>query len=218
MKVLELFCGTKSISKAFKKRGHEIFTIDFDKQFNPDLCIDLLDFDVSMLPGSFRNPDIIWASPPCQTFSVASIYIYWKNRKPKNYKTYIGLAIVSKTFEIMDELKPKFWFIENPRAMLRKQHFTKEYNRKTLTYCQYGDKVQKPTDIWTNCNFWIPKKKCNAGDKCHETAKRGSDRGTQSQNKSSIKRAIIPIQLCNEIVDVCENKIKVRQETLTHTP
>lgn len=31
MKVLELFCGTKSISNAFKARGHEVFTVDWEK-------------------------------------------------------------------------------------------------------------------------------------------------------------------------------------------
>jgi len=215
MKELELFCGTKSISKAFKERGHDTFTIDNDKQFNPDLCINILDFEVNMLPKEWRTPDVIWASPPCQTFSVASIYRYWdKFRNPKSYKTYIGLAIAKKTVEIIEELKPSFWFIENPRAMLRQQKFMDNLQRKTITYCQYGSNVQKPTDIWTNANNWIPKKMCRPGDKCHESAKRGSDRGTQSQNRSPIKRAIIPTGLCQEIVDVCEGKIKIRQETL----
>lgn len=212
MKILELFCGTKSISKAFEKRGHEVFTLDNDKQFNPDLCIDILDFDIKMLKGF--KPDIIWASPPCQTFSVASIYRYWENGKPKNEKTLHGIAMVKKTIEIIEELNPKYYFIENPRGMLRKQDFMSNLQRRTLTYCQYGDKVQKPTDIWSNAYHWIPKKKCSPGDKCHETARRGSDRGTQSQNRNPIKRAIIPEQLCNEIVDVCEGKMKIKQMVL----
>lgn len=27
MKVLDLFCGTKSIAKAFERHGHEVFTL-----------------------------------------------------------------------------------------------------------------------------------------------------------------------------------------------
>lgn len=215
MKVLEMFCGTKSISKAFLDKGHEVFTIDNDPTHNPDLCIDILYFDTLMLPVGFK-PDVIWASPPCTTFSVASIYRYWDSRsQPKSYKTYIGLAIAKKTLEIIEELNPKFWFIENPRGMLRKQIFMQSLPRKTVTYCKYGAKVQKPTDIWTNATGWIPKAACSPGSKCHESAKRGSDRGTQSQNRSPIMRAIIPEELCKEIVDICEGKMILKQEQLT---
>jgi hypothetical protein len=48
MKILELFSGTASFSNVAKEKGHDVFTIDFDKSFNPDLCIDILEFDISM--------------------------------------------------------------------------------------------------------------------------------------------------------------------------
>ena len=70
MKTLELFCGTKSFSKVAKEFGYETKTLDNDNQFNADLTMDIMDFDVSML-GDYK-PDVIWASPPCQKFSVAS--------------------------------------------------------------------------------------------------------------------------------------------------
>ena len=41
MKVLELFCGTKSISKAFQEAGHETYTVDWNKDFKPSLCADI---------------------------------------------------------------------------------------------------------------------------------------------------------------------------------
>lgn len=214
MKVLELFCGTKSISKAFELRGHDTLTVDFDKQFNPDLCIDILNFSIKDLPKEWRKPDVIWASPPCQTFSMASVYVYRQNGHIIDYRAYIGLALAMKTVQFIQEVNPKFWFIENPTALLRKQHFMQGLHRKAITYCQYGHKCMKPTDIWTNDVSWIAKKRCKNGDNCHESAKRGSDRGTQSQSRCPIKRAIIPYRLCEEIVDVCEGKLKVVQEVL----
>ena len=150
MKILELFSGTESFSKVARERGHETFTIDNDEQFNPDLCIDILKFNISMLPN--RNPDIIWASPPCTSFSVASIGKHWnKDHTPKTKEAELGVNIIKKTIELIKELNPNFIFIENPRGKLRKLNLI-PYKINTITYCQYGDKRMKPTDIWTNTN------------------------------------------------------------------
>lgn len=211
MKILELFCGTKSLSKLAEELGHQTFTIDIDKQFNPDLCIDILDFDVSMLPKEFRNPDFIWASPPCTTFSVASIRHYWENGKPKNEKTLKGIEIVKKTIEIIKQLNPKFYVIENPRGMLRKQEFMGLIHRDTVTYCQYGAKTQKPTDLWNNLNHKF-KPMCKPGSSCHEKASRGARKGVQGINNSfsnlgsagKVLRAVVPRELCLEIIKHCE--------------
>ena len=50
MKVLDLFCGTKSIANVFEARGHEVYTVDWDKRFDPTLAADI---------GSLTVADII---------------------------------------------------------------------------------------------------------------------------------------------------------------
>lgn len=43
LKVLELFAGTRSIGKAFEEKGHEVFSVEWDKDFeNIDLYADIL--------------------------------------------------------------------------------------------------------------------------------------------------------------------------------
>jgi hypothetical protein len=213
-KLIELFCGTKSVSNVFKENGWDVFTIDINNKFNPSLCIDMLNFDLSYLPEEWKHPDVIWASPPCTVFSIASLYRYWDKGNPKSFKTYIGLALALKTIEIIREIKPKYFFIENPRAMMRNQWFMRDILRKTVSYCQYGANVQKPTDIWNNCSSWIPKKMCHPGDSCHESARRGENKGTQKSSRSSEDRGIIPKALAEEIYLACCGKQKIIQEVL----
>tara|TARA_Y100000310_G_C20299821_1_gene631222 strand:+ start:30 stop:656 length:627 start_codon:yes stop_codon:yes gene_type:complete len=206
MNILELFSGTESFSKVARARGHECFTIDIEKEFSPNLCKDIMELELKDIPF---KPDVIWCSPPCQRFSVASLRWHWKEGKPRHEGTWESLMLVSKTISLILALKPKFWFIENPRGMLRKQSMMINLHRKTLTYCQYGDFRQKPTDIWTNLESWNPKPKCSPGDDCHESAQRGADKGTQSigggGKKGSWERARLPRELCLEIIKSIEN-------------
>lgn len=211
MKVLELFCGTKSISNAFKERGHTVFTVDWEKDFNPDLVADIGKLTakrVIKLCGGV--PDVIWASPDCTTYSVAAISYHRKQDELGNlvpvteYAKYCD-KVNKNVLDLIAELKPKYYFIENPRGGMRKMDFVKGLYRYTVTYCQYGEKRMKPTDIWTNHPNPQFKPPCKNGDKCHEAAPRGSTTGTQGI-KGKMARAVIPKMLCEHIVDICENK------------
>ena len=211
MKVLELFAGTRSISKAFEKRGHETYTIEWDKDFqNIDLYKDISQVtakEILKLCGG--RPDIIWASPDCTTYSVAGISHHRRrNEETGNLEPISEYAkFCDKTnkhvLDLIEELKPRYYFIENPRGGLRKMDFMKGLYRYTVTYCQYGDFRMKPTDIWTNYPNPEFKKPCRNGDTCHEPAPRGSQTGTQGL-KTDKERSKIPDQLCNYIVSLCE--------------
>ena len=210
MKVLELFAGSRSFSKVAEEMGMETFTSDFKAFDNIDYVVDILDFDINKIP--FR-PHIIWASPPCTYFSVASIGHHWnKDHSPKTEQAKHGVKIVQKTLDIIEFLKPDFFFIENP---LRKLEVIKHIPRTTVCYCQYGEDRMKPTDIWSNFIFeentllsddnrlqgWKPRKMCfNGNINCHhQPAPRGSQTGTQGI-KGNYLRSIVPHQLCQEIL------------------
>jgi len=200
MKILELFSGTESFGKVCKERGHDVFTIDFNPKFKPNMVMNILDFNKTMLPKEFKKPNIIWCSPPCETFSLSGNSYYFGY--PTNSRSYIGLALVYKCLEIIRELKPKYWIIENPRAGLRSVWFMKPLEKTTATYCQYGFKNMKPTDLFNN--FGFKAKCCKNGDSCHESAPRGSRTGTQGEKSTEI-RGIIPRELCLEIIKRLED-------------
>jgi hypothetical protein len=210
MKILELFAGSRSFSKVAEEMGHETFAVDINDFENIDYVTDILEFDYSKIPF---KPDVIWASPPCTYFSVASIGKHWnKDHTPKTEQAKLGVRVVKKTIEIIEMFQPDYFFVENPRGKLRKLGlFDGIAERTTVTYCQYGDTRMKPTDIWTNflssndlfgdskLQGWLPKPICNNGDSCHVSAPRGSQTGTQGL-KGNYNRSKVPYQLCKEIL------------------
>lgn len=200
MKLLELFAGSRSIGKVAKELGFQVFSSDIESFEGIDYVVDILDFDILKVPFM---PDIIWASPPCTGFSVSSIGYHWTGGKnayiPKTGTAKLGIEIVKRTLEIIEYFNPQYYFIENPRGVLRKMDFMKDLKRYTVTYCQYGDDRMKPTDIWTNSDKWIPRPMCKNGDTCHELAPRGSRTGTQGK-ANAYERSKIPYELCLEIL------------------
>ena len=209
MKVLELFAGSCSFSNVAKEFGHETYTVDngldlktVDHYVKIDLVKDILELEADEIPF---KPDIIWASPPCTTFSVASCGHHWHPpdnqgiRIPKTVEAARGLRILETTIWLINELEPKYYFIENPRGLMRKMLEVEELPRHTVTYCQYGDKRMKPTDIWTNLD-WTPREMCKNGQPCHVAAPRGSRTGTQGLN-NNYERSKVPYELCKEILE-----------------
>lgn len=209
MKVLDLFCGTKSISNAFAARGHEVYTVDWNAQFLPTLCADigtLTAQDIIKLCDGV--PDVIWASPDCTTYSIAAISRHRRRDQNGNLCPVSEYAKKCDAYNehliaLIKELNPRFWFIENPRAGMRKMNFMRGLPRYTVTYCKYGDSRMKPSDIWTNHPDPQFKPPCKNGDSCHEPAPRGSQTGTQGL-LNKIEKARIPKELCEHIVDICE--------------
>ncbi len=205
-KVLELFAGSRSIGKAAEALGLQVFSSDLKSFEGIDYAVDIFDFDINKIPF---KPDIIWASPPCTYFSVASIGKHWnKDHTPKTENAKLGVNIILKTLQIINEINPTFFYIENPRGKLRKLDIMKGLPRATVWYCQYGDMRAKPTDIWSNNirsifnpNGWNPKPEChNGNNNClHESAPRGSKTGTQGL-KGNYNRSVIPKDLCIEVL------------------
>ena len=191
LKVLELFCGTKSLSNVAKEMGMEVFTSDVNKRFRPDYRVNILLFDVHRVPF---KPDIIWASPPCTWFSVASAWKHWnKDYTPKTLHAQLAINIIERTLEVIRYFDPPVWYLENPRGILRKLGIMDGFLRHTVTYCSYGDQRFKPTDIWSNDGLWTPRAMAKVSDALHVP------NGTVLLNTPA-KRAVLPPILCGEIL------------------
>lgn len=206
LKILELFSGKECMSNAFRKAGHECFTVDWDEQFPSDLHMDVEDLTVEMILEKFGKPDIIFAGTDCTTYSVAAVS---KNRRVDENGVPQAITEYGKKCDRMNrhvrDLANKLEceiIIENPRGMMRKMDFVQDLIRNETTYCQYGFPYMKPTDFFASFNLNL-KPPCKNGSPCHEAAPRGSRTGLQGI-EGKVLRSIYPEALCEHIVEECE--------------
>lgn len=215
MKILELYAGSRSIGNEAERLGHTVFSIDIKQFKGIDLVADIEFLKKEDIPF---KPDMIWASPPCTTYSIAGISHHRNGQIPKTDFAKKSDRLILNTIKIIKEFGCIF-YIENPVGMLRKMDFMK-LPRTTITYCRYGDMRMKPTDIWSNniknlfnLDGWNPRPKCfNSNRNCnHERAPRGSRTGTQGL-KGNYNRSKIPRELCEEIIISTDSMIRIMQK------
>jgi len=198
IKATELFCGTKSFSKVAACKGYDTFTSDVNKRFKPDYLTNIFDFDTKRVP---YRPHILWASHPCTFFSVASMWKHWnKDHTPKSLFAVQGMKMVDKMLEIIYDLSPDVFYIENPVGMMRHLPAMQHLHRVTITYCCYGDNRMKPTDIFTNDTGLKLLDPCGFKKRCTVTSST-NDLHTPSQ------RSVIPPPLIEAIIRSFENYI-----------
>lgn len=216
MIVLDLFSGTGSSTQAFADRGHKVVRVELDPQHEAELHADVFDVNpwkIIELCGG--NPDFIWASPPCTTFSVASIGTHWTGGHrayvPRTDRARVAVELVAHTIQtiLFFQRGGAMWLMENPRGVLRKlavMSMAEQFPRHTVTYCAYGDSRMKPTDLWGDVPGWTPRPMCKNGDPCHESAPRGAKTGTQGR-KGAVERSRVPYALSLEICLAAERNI-----------
>ena len=140
MKVLELFAGTRSIGKAFESKGHEVYSIEWNKDFeNINWYVDIGTITIQNILDKFGIPDVIWSSFDCTSYSVAGISHHRKKEEDGNLTPISDYAkfcdkVNTHVIDLINELlklNPNMlYFIENPRGGLRKMNFMKELKKQ----------------------------------------------------------------------------------------
>jgi len=161
---IEFFAGTALVTKCARELGYNCTSVDYDIRLNPDYCCNILSFDYSL----FTYPiDFCWFSPDCRLLSRAADQTNWDKKiikkrvyeyKPVTAAAVNSLALVAKTFEIINVLKPRVFIIENPIGRI--QHLPgmklQGLNRYFVNYIDWGFEYSKETYIFTNLMLPLP--------------------------------------------------------------
>ena len=152
-RLLELFCGTKSVGRAFEAAGWEVVSLDIVSKFEPTILCDIRSWDYTTFAGHF---DMVWASPVCTEYSHAL------TTRPRRL-----LALVLSALEIIAHFDPLMWIVENPATgLLKTRPFMERLPWVDVTYCKYGTPYRKQTRLWTNMR-WRPRRSlCRPGSRC----------------------------------------------------
>ena len=230
IRVVDYFSGLHCWTADFLKLDPalydvRVFSIDNNPKYshNTTRIGDFLKLEIEEVVAYLGGwPDIVYASPPCTTFSVASIGAHWaggsRAYEPKTEACKVGLKLLEKTVDHIIEYwiqnSELLFYIENPRGVMRKMKVLDNFNRATIWYCRYGITAgilrAKPTDIWHNSGTWQPKPVCKnhtfedgvqTSTHCaHVAARRGAKTGTQGLNNNA-ERSLIPAELCRAIFE-----------------
>ena len=201
MKILELFGGSCTFTRLAPQYGFEAQSLDVRRR--KGICEPTMRANIKHLKTGFypfdKSFDIWVAFPPCDIWSYASGGHHLdKELKPKTEKAVKELYTYYHFLDLLEAANPAFFFIENPRALMRFEPRLQAYLQKRggytreLTLSSYGHATTKPTNIFTNFHPWRSKPLDNYG--------RGAKIEVRSDNLTKCQRQKTPDLLAHEIL------------------
>jgi len=200
--LLELFSGTGSVGKVFRAHGWSVVSLDIRPARGAEcthVC-DILGMSADRLLELHGRFDVVWASPPCVQYSIARTCA----KTPRDLEG--ADRLVAKALELIRELNPACWFIENPyTGLLKSRPVMAGLPFVIVDYCRYGCVYKKRTALWTNCPFdglkCVGRERCVLWDGAHPVK-------AQRQYFSLHQLHAIPPALCERVYEECAARLE----------
>lgn len=237
--MIDLCSGLGGASQPFIDRGWEVIRIDNNPKFSKvartitGSVKEIEKIIPEYILESQIKPTFVWASPPCNHFSVASIHLHWtKRRRPKHIGVINAIRTVVWCLDAIEYLKPKYWALENPRDKLR--NILNEpgsiFGGLKTDLGLWGAKSPKPTDIWglfpeiTLPYSVVAQNKnnleLNIGDvsdlnigNVYQVSKYGNAKKSWNNQSSRVEmRALIPYKFSESIAIAIENELEIQNQ------
>lgn len=119
--MLDLFSGLHGASASFSDNGWEVISIEKNTELPATHHMDILKEKNMIIEMFSDHPiDFIWASPPCYEFSQgwsAPRSIAAREGRLDGYEP--DMSVVFATLDIIRQLKPRYWALENVQGACR---------------------------------------------------------------------------------------------------
>lgn len=140
MRIVSLFDSSAVWSQPYADAGYEVIRVD--------LSLGLDVFEWQAPSGPVRG---VLAAPPCD--HMAGSGARWWAAKDADGRTDAGIALFHRTLELIDQMQPAWWALENPVG--RVNRLVPELAEFGPWYFQpwhYGDAYTKKTGLWGTFN------------------------------------------------------------------
>jgi hypothetical protein len=136
--------------------------VDINPALAPDLTADIRTHSGEGLPSA---PLVVWAAPPdTAEFHYPECWEKDGSYVPIGPAAENAVDLFRKTIALITMMKPTWWFIENPKSLLRTMPLIADFNRgyptrtrRTIKHWEYSSPSGRESDVWTNAYWWMPR-------------------------------------------------------------
>lgn len=234
--IWSLFDSETAITKELENDNYKVYPLGIAS--SSSMTKDFINIDLSKKScikklSKLPRPDIIFASPPCETWVNVNVgnvrffernyneyNLYWqRNFKPNDFteehrvRRLMGQKTAYWTAEIIKKFIPELWVVENGASSLIFKYLHRYHNlRGYRNYARYSsycnvDFSEKPTIFYSNKKFMLRNNIVKSNKRISASAKYNSRKIKDYKEIETYgERSKVPLGIYEDIINFYEGK------------